>query len=1220
MIKRPSKKDSENDILQMQQDFFVESKRDTSFQPAAKVVRVEREHQNDDSAGNSQRQSEFARRRNLKKLQHSEPARKEPVLENTIIGEIVEKRYDPSVAMEIDDEDQVQSQVAFPKLVPLKGPLIGQTGKKSLFAQMFNKSDEQVENIKQVKFQSTTDASDDPTGDDALQIHQENLQKLNQMGEEEILKERQYLMSTMDPKLLEFLKSRKKSGCTSEKPQQVPIQEDEEIKTELPDLDVLTQEGSEQWINFDVLEPEKLEWTKNIQKSLKKLKPGESFEARFDWKGVLQPYVAKEQNINKDDRELYLHGEDADRPGYTLQELFRLARANVLQQRISALNAIAGILNIYNQGFYDGVLELPISKIFFFLRFALDENTPAVVEVASRALASLFYNDTDETLLDTIYDTARGIYQPEMGLNITHSRTEEEQQRQRNIESGFDSLNLSDQKSQKKNTRKVQFETHLDDDPDDLGNRETMNDFHLAETDLLECFLRTNILERVRYILFSMRSEGTTAISCMKLLIRLARTNNAMAVKIASNEQLIGGLVKKYLGSIEGQGKHEPHHLVIKLFRVLCSNGDAFYEQYLNRHHVISLLKRYVFTRSDINVQLILAQIETFRFLRLYLKCARNDELYRDLLPALFYLIEWHYQHLSMDEGGPFIIRQHVTALLALIDYDHLQVANGFTPHNCDRLFACFCKWFNAATKYGVEEFSQKLLLGACLAVAAKLRSVAASYYHNFVDGYLVPFLRSPKFDNLMKELSNSHLSNLEAVEDRSAKNPPLPNLGGILTNENSPSAPTLVLTKSYPVFLLYAMLDFLRLHVDHSGCPLELFTHNSHHFRYLSKLADTVTVQNGNKSKSIVTGNCGKLATNWFLKTELNYLLEVLTVLAGNRHADSKRIHEKDIEMASIGSDEMRLPLAVAFKVLLHFSEEFYPAVLKLFDRIIFERNFYPNGQIPAEDLQRWKFNYKVKLQSLVVNEVNLTGSRRSFSIVGWHTPLLQPAWPYSLLYFLLEKLEQGKPQLEHFTEEQIIKTSLLFSELVENNSILLVTATEKLMYLMAAFLGPDSKFLDAQISALITRRIDALREEVAGAGLKFDFETRLEEKKSYHGLYQLVLDIFQSSSYGHAPFSALVMVPLAQQYDIQWRNLLWSEYVAVLRFVACNEQQLFGSLNDYKQPEETDVTLLKYYNQALNSNLLRPGSIPAQIAAHHVQAYRSKAEKMKRSNDGDK
>jgi len=83
-----------------------------------------------------------------------------------------------------------------------------------------------------------------------------------------------------------------------------------------------------------------------------------------------------------------------------------ISSSTVLQQRISAFGSIAGILSIYNQGFYDQVLTLPVSKIFFLLRFGLDDNTPAQLEVVSRALARLLYNETDEVLLDHICENA----------------------------------------------------------------------------------------------------------------------------------------------------------------------------------------------------------------------------------------------------------------------------------------------------------------------------------------------------------------------------------------------------------------------------------------------------------------------------------------------------------------------------------------------------------------------------------------------------------------------------------------------------------------------------------------------------------------------------------------------------------------------------------------------------------------------------------------------
>lgn len=92
-------------------------------------------------------------------------------------------------------------------------------------------------------------------------------------------------------------------------------------------LDILQDPNYANWPNFDIVEPAKLQWMRDVNQKLPLLKPGETFEARFDWKGVLLPYAPSDAPAEPiDERELYLHGDDAQRPGYTLQELFRLAR------------------------------------------------------------------------------------------------------------------------------------------------------------------------------------------------------------------------------------------------------------------------------------------------------------------------------------------------------------------------------------------------------------------------------------------------------------------------------------------------------------------------------------------------------------------------------------------------------------------------------------------------------------------------------------------------------------------------------------------------------------------------------------------------------------------------------------------------------------------------------------------------------------------------------
>lgn len=54
-------------------------------------------------------------------------------------------------------------------------------------------------------------------------------------------------------------------------------------------------------------------------------------------------------------------------------------------------------------------------------------------------------------------------------------------------------INLENQFS-KMNINSNMLQTNINDDEDNLSS---MNDFHLAETDLIQCLLRTNILQRI---------------------------------------------------------------------------------------------------------------------------------------------------------------------------------------------------------------------------------------------------------------------------------------------------------------------------------------------------------------------------------------------------------------------------------------------------------------------------------------------------------------------------------------------------------------------------------------------------------------------------------------------------------------------------------------------------------------------------------------------------
>lgn len=223
-----------------------------------------------------------------------------------------------------------------------------------------------------------------------------------------------------------------------------------------------------------------------------------------------------------------------------------------------------------------------------------------------------------------------------------------------------------------------------------------------------------------------------------------------------------------------------------------------------------------------------------------------------------------------------------------------------------------------------------------------------------------------------------------------------------------------------------------------------------------------------------------------------------------------------------------------------------------------------------------------------------------------NWNQIMLNDSWPYSLLLILLYNAEVDaslKRVVEtELSEDEIIKTTLKFTLLLEKNKVHLVTTSQQLMYLMLIYFGKDLNFLDAPVKHLIKEKLKAMKH----FSFPPKFNMKLNNEKSFESLYTMFLDTFQSNSYGDDVFSILVMVPLAQKYDVKWRKLVWSEYVATMKFINCQDSDLLDDFNEYVCPIETDSSLLKCYSIALSSNLLRKDSVSWKIAENHVKNAR--------------
>ncbi|XP_055842449.1 RNA polymerase II-associated protein 1 [Episyrphus balteatus] len=1197
MNKRPSRNDSEDDILEMQRAFLAEKAKNSAFQPAASIVKPEKapkksifaKSREKSQLSNAQTKETPSASNTVKSIHNPVEVKKEEkneALTNLILGDIVEKTTNSP-----KDTPFVETVTSFPKVERIS--LRQNSGGKSLFALSIEKKNsvksskddsnadrkrqhdemmmimdcEPIEKNPKTAFGDESIIVDDKTT--ATAIHEENLEILKKMKEEEILAEQQQIMQSVDPALLEFLAKRRKQKLAEKQMQPIKTlattfeQPSTNDCTQLPEgnpaVELLKQSSSEKWINFDIVEKDKLDWMRDIPASVPKLDADQPYEARFDWKGVLLPYT-ETRNDTKDNRELYLHGDEPSRPGYTLQELFRLARSNVIQQRVSAFSSIGGILSIYNQGFYDNVLELPIAKIFFLLRFGLDENTPVILEVVSKALALMFYNETDETLLDFIYENTGGFWQPTFEVKT--------------IGESDDPTSIESLQKQMKNLR-VSSSLKASVEETEEESKTSMTDFQLAETDLIECLLRSNIIQRIYFILSSVKPDNSTVTSCLKILIRIARTNKDSAMHIFNSEDLLKCLFTNLLPGLQSVDTslttppfyNYPQYLVLKLCRILISQSLSFALRLLSMN-IVDRIQNYLFNQEDIKQNLILVQIESLRVFRSLMLLRSDNVLYRKFLPAFRYMLEWHYHNVVYEGGGPYLIRQHAAALLCAISSG----PNGFEVSSLlgSSLVDCCCNWFHKATKFGIEEFSQSTLLTACLnTVTWFTKNSDLEKFKEFLGKYLKNFIESEAFVRFEKSLNNTSIVlRSQDVIDRRDIYPALPNAGAILMQKHGPQ---LAIPQTYCIYFLTSLWQLAEQCVKQNdkilvSCLIKVRTIDAV-VEFLNNLSNGLNMY---------------LRTNFFAKCELRLIFKLLCFDGFKEFLGKSTI------------------LRAVYSYLCSLSAEHIPEIERLFEKVIFNREYL--SAVKQEILDKWRNMY---LEVVYPHYVVVSPTEISLSIPSSAVAILPTDWPYFQLKNILEDYVNNVHQRPAalVSEGEVVRMTLTFTSILEDESFQITTPTEKLMYLMITFMGPDSQFLEPTIKALLKDHLVKFFQSCKD--IRFEFDKDFEGKCKFQNLYALFVDHFQAASYGDDLFSAMVLIPLAQKYDNKWRRMIWSEHASVLRFLNCDESLLIGGLDAYLNPTELEESLINCYARALYSNSLRPNTIVHKIAQHHVQKY---------------
>ncbi|XP_008585777.1 PREDICTED: RNA polymerase II-associated protein 1 isoform X1 [Galeopterus variegatus] len=1097
---------------------------------------------------------------------------------------------------------------------------------------------------------------------EAQTIHEENVARLQAMAPEEILQEQQKLLAHLDPSLVAFLRSHshtcEKAGeevTEGERPgvhvtKEEPImstsanepRKKDKLKPGAPAL-ALPLTPNKEWLHMDTLELEKLHWTQDLP-PLQRQQMQERMQARFNLKGeLLAPDVDLPTHLG-----LHHHGEEAERAGYSLQELFHLTRSQVSQQRALALHVLTQVIGRAQAGEFGdqlvgSVLHLLLDAGFLFLlRFSLDDRVDGVIAAAIRALRALLVAPGDEELLDSTFSWYHGAFVFPLMPSQEDKEDEDEDEE------------LPTEKAKRKNPEEGSHPA-----PD------------LAQRDVIKGLLATNLLPRLRYVLEVTCPGPSTVLDILTVLIRLARHSLESATRVLECPRLIETIVREFLPtswSPVGVGPISSLHKVpcapaMKLLRVLASAGRNIAARLLSSFDLRSRLCRFI---AEPPQELALppeeAEIlstEAFRLWAVAASYGLGGILYRELYPVLMRALQAVPVELSTCPPQPLSM-QRIASLLTLLT--QLTLAADSTPEpTSDSAEASLSATSSLITWTQVSGFHP--LVEPCL--RQTLRLLPRPEMWNtlgpvptacllFLDAYYQAWSQQPSL------CPGDWLQDMERLSEELLlpllSQPTLSRLWDSLRHCSPLCNP---LSCAPPPEALPSLVSLGCA----GGCPPLSLAGSASPFPFLIALLSVF-----NTLARIHKGLCGQLAAilaapglqNYFLQCVApgagphltpfsawalrhEYHLQYLALALAQKAAALQPVpatnaalhHGMALALLSRllpGSEYLAQELLLSCVFRLEFLPERAsggPEAADFSDRLSLGNSRDPQcgrGTLLAQacqDLPSIRSCYLTHCSparaSLLASQALHRGELQqvpSLLLPVPKEPLLPADWPFLPLIHLYHQASDTPSGLTPTNTMETAVRVLQWVLVLESwrpQALCAVPPAARLARLMCVFLVDSELFRETPIQRLVAALLGQLCQPQVLLSLNLDCP--LPGLTSFPDLYANFLDHFEAVSFGDHLFGALVLLPLQRRFSVTLRLTLFGEHMGALRalglpltqHISFPLSQLPVSLECYTGPPEDNLALLCLYFRALVTGALRPHWCPVlyAVAVAHVNSF---------------
>ncbi|KFQ30963.1 RNA polymerase II-associated protein 1, partial [Merops nubicus] len=1128
--------------------------------------------------------------------------------------------------------------------------------------------------------------------EEAQAIHKENLEKLQSMSEEEILQEQERLLTQLDPSLVAFLKSRRSGNEGQKKELKMEETRPEQFVESLPEAwhgvgsSLATQESDleqsarkeenrsveitdddlpvkpkKEWIHMDNVEFEKLEWMKDLPSPRQK-KTKKGMQARFSLKGELIPADADLPTHLG----LHHHGEEAERAGYSLQELFHLSRSQVIQQRTLALQVLGRIVQKARAGEFASSLKGSVLRLLldagflFLLRFSLDDAVDNVMAASVGALRALLVSLEDERYLDWTFSWYQGM----ATFPFVPSNEEEEEEEEEELNG---TEKTEDKKSKDENKP----------DPD------------VARYDVVKGLLKTRLQHRLRYILEVVRPVPAVVLDILHILTHIARHSSEACSQLLDCPRLIETIVREFLPTQWDPHVAEPGCLLtslhgvacstaMKFIRVLASGGRNAAARLLNQFEMKSRLSRFI---AEDPLDLLLPREEAIRLsteaFRLWAVAAgygQACELYRDLYPVLVRILQSLPELLSSCQGRRPVAELSVQRAAAVVTLlSQVTRAAGYAAELQARLSSNSSEsgeqippppvawnqvsglrpFLESSLKKFLQEISQAetwqtlqpltttymIYLGVYYSACSQQPSVnpidCLEELEHLTSEVLQPLLNQPAMNSMWDLLRPcsalcNPLSCSQAPESVSS----------IASLSCAGGKPPLSLVGSKSPFPFLTALLFLINSITHI------------HKGLTSKYSSVLGVR-GLKDylhQSWQTGPPSVTPSSaWVLRHE--YHLQYLVVALARRTASTcpdDTQHASLHHCVAMALLSRLLPgsehLAQEILLDLAFSPDFLPEgkaggpeaadfsdILQLgtsakLVQLGSAAAFFSKatrGALLRESYQNLPFIRSCYLSHFIHLQPALARSQASYQGQNYliqsmllpevKGPILPSDWPFFPLISLYNKVTNAEARgaVTNSLPLDFVNTVtgnlqwVLLLETWRAKTLEGISAAAKLARLMCVFLTGSDLFLEAPIHCYTAALLSMYCQPKVLDSL--DLDAPIPGLASFHDLYISLLEQFEGVSFGDPLFGVFVLLPLQKRFSVHLRLSVFGEHTSILQALGVPLRQFPVPLERYTSPPEDNLTLLRLYFRALVTGALRRRSCPVLyvVAVAHVNSF---------------